>query len=357
MEIKEARLSNPFFSICIPQYNRTSYLIEALNVLSQQTFKNFEVCISDDRSTDGRSPELIDYLKQSGLSFVYKQQENNLRYDGNIRASIQLASGQYCFLHGNDDCLGANSTLQELHDKIQSNNCPAVIITNFEDWQTGIKHHRIRASELVGNGVEIAATHFRNVAFVTGVIIDRARAQSHHTDKWDGSEMYQMYIIARIIASGGDLLQLSDAYVRKDIQISGDSVDSYAAKPKLDPCPIVERKLPLLQIGSLIVDAIDPYLTPENRNKTIESIFQQLYQFTYPFWIFEYRRVQSWNYALGICLGMKPDNTFMTLEFSMISKVKLYALYLMGCGGGLIIPLQIFDVTVPFLYSLSKKKA
>jgi glycosyltransferase involved in cell wall biosynthesis len=68
MEIRETRLSNPFFSICIPQYNRTSYLIEALNVLSQQTFRNFKVCISDDRSTDGREQELIDYLKQSGCS-------------------------------------------------------------------------------------------------------------------------------------------------------------------------------------------------------------------------------------------------------------------------------------------------
>jgi glycosyltransferase involved in cell wall biosynthesis len=356
MEIRENYTSNLFFSICIPQYNRTCYLIEALKVLAQQTFKNFEVCISDDRSTDGREQELIDYLKQSGLSFVYKKQEKNLRYDGNIRATISLASGQYCFLHGNDDCLSSHTTLQELYDKIQAENCPAVIITNFEDWQTGSKHQRIPSSALVGNGVEVAVTHFRNVAFVTGVTIDRVMAQSYHTDKWDGSEMYQMYIFARAIASGGTLLELADSYVRKDIQILSEFVDSYATKPRLNPCPIVERKLPLIQIGPLIVDAIEPYLTSENRASTIERTFRQLYQFTYPFWILEYRRVQSWNYALGICLGIKPENTFMNLDFSMISKVKLYALYLTVCLSGMIIPIGLFDNIRPLLYSVSKSK-
>jgi glycosyltransferase involved in cell wall biosynthesis len=356
MEIRENYLSNPFFSVCIPQYNRTSYLIEALKVLAQQTFKNFEVCISDDRSTDGREQELIDYLKQSGLSFIYKKQEKNLRYDGNIRGSISLASGQYCFLHGNDDCLGSENTLKELYDKIQENELPTVTITNFEDWQTGNKHHRIRCSTLLGSSVKVAATHFRNVAFVTGVIIDRSIAQSHHTDKWDGSEMYQMYIFARAIASGGNLLELADSYVRKDIHISTESVDSYAAKPRLDPCPIIERKLPLIQIGPLIVDAIEPYLISENRNKIIEDIFWQLYQFTYPFWIFEYRRVQSWNYALGICLGIKPENTFSNLDFSIFNKIKLHSLYIFMCASSLTIPLQIFDNILPSLYAFSKKQ-
>ncbi|MDB9482187.1 glycosyltransferase, partial [Dolichospermum circinale CS-537/05] len=50
MEVRNQYIENPFFSICIPQYNRTSFLIEACKVLAQQTFKNFEVCISDDQS-------------------------------------------------------------------------------------------------------------------------------------------------------------------------------------------------------------------------------------------------------------------------------------------------------------------
>jgi len=70
VEVRQTRVERPFFSICIPQYNRTEFLIEACKSLAGQTFKNFEVCISDDCSTDGMEQELLDYLTTSGLSFV-----------------------------------------------------------------------------------------------------------------------------------------------------------------------------------------------------------------------------------------------------------------------------------------------
>ena len=57
MYIDNRTLENPTFSICIPQYNRTSFLLEALKTLNEQDFKDFEVCISDDCSTDGRESE------------------------------------------------------------------------------------------------------------------------------------------------------------------------------------------------------------------------------------------------------------------------------------------------------------
>ena len=356
MIIENRLIENPFFSICIPQYNRTSFLIEACKVLASQTFKEFEVCISDDKSNDGRQEQLIDYLKSSGLSFVYQRQEINLRYDGNIRASIALARGKYCFLHGNDDCLTSPNTLQDLYTEISKNKSLGVIIPNFQDWTTGEINRRIRQTQTYPAGVETAATHFRNVAFVTGVMLDRVKSQEFTTDKWDGSEMYQMYLMAKIIASGSELLELEMSPVRKDIQIKGESVDSYAKIEKLTPCPIVERKLPMCLIGQVVSDAIEPYLISETRNSTIEQIFRQLYQFTYPFWILEYRRVQSWNYALGICLGIKPRNTFMNLDFSIISKAKLYTLYLIVCVTGMIVPIKLFDNIRPLLYSVSKGK-
>jgi glycosyltransferase involved in cell wall biosynthesis len=353
MEVRNSTVTAPFFSICIPQYNRTSFLIEACKVLAQQTCQDFEICISDDQSTDGRAQELIDYLQQSGLSFIYKRQAQNQRYDGNIRASIDLAQGKYCLLHGNDDCLASETTLAQLAQAIQQNNFPAVITTNFEDWATGEQHRRIRAAKLIGSGAEVAVTHFRNVAFVTGVIIDRVKAQACATDRWDGSEMYQMYVMAKIIAEGGSLLELDTSVVRRDIQIPGESVDSYI-KPRLNPCPIIERKLPMGLIGLLVADAVAPSLSPSSKNTTIEKIFWQLYLFTYPYWIIEYRRVQSWNYAAGICLGINPKNTFLTADLDLFTKVKLYFLYLLMCVAGLLVPIAVYDRLKSSLYTLAK---
>src|SRR5438067_1165981 len=74
----------PVFSICIPQFNRTSFLIEACKSLVAQSFSSFEICISDDCSTDGREAELASFLLSSGLDFTYARQARNRRYDGNL---------------------------------------------------------------------------------------------------------------------------------------------------------------------------------------------------------------------------------------------------------------------------------
>src|SRR5271154_4674407 len=108
-------MDSPFFSICIPQYNRTSFLIEACRILENQTFRDFEICISDDCSPDGRGEELQAFLRASGLRFVYRLQETNVRYDANLRSALALASGQYCLLMGNDDCLASPQTLEQFH--------------------------------------------------------------------------------------------------------------------------------------------------------------------------------------------------------------------------------------------------
>ena len=45
-----------------------------------------------------------------------KRQERNQRYsDGNLRASIALAQGRYCWLMGNDDALASPDVLYDLH--------------------------------------------------------------------------------------------------------------------------------------------------------------------------------------------------------------------------------------------------
>src|SRR5437899_1674510 len=109
----------PAFSICIPQFNRTSFLIEACRSIAAQNFQSCEVCISDDASTDGRQEELLEFLEASPLAYVYHRQERNRRYDGNLRASIALSTGRYCFLLGNDDGLASTDTVAQVYSEIE----------------------------------------------------------------------------------------------------------------------------------------------------------------------------------------------------------------------------------------------
>ena len=127
----------PYFSICIPQYNRTSFLIEAVRALGRQTFRDFEICISDDRSTDGREQDLLAALRATGLPFVYRKREENGRYDANLRAAIDMSHGRYCYLLGNDDAPASSDELQLLHDDIEREGEVGVVIPNLKETPPG----------------------------------------------------------------------------------------------------------------------------------------------------------------------------------------------------------------------------
>jgi glycosyltransferase involved in cell wall biosynthesis len=354
MEVRNTPIETPFFSICIPQYNRTALLIEACKTLAEQTFNNFEVCISDDSSTDGKEEDLLTFLQQSGLSFIYRRQQQNIRYDGNLRASINLARGKYCFLLGNDDALASATTLQEIYIDMKNAGGIGAAITNFEDYRTGKEVRRVRKSGLLGAGPIVAANNYRNVSFVSGVILNGDRARALATSKWDDSEMYQMYLMSRLIAEGGQLLGIDRVAIRKDIRLVGEEVDGYTTKPRVKPCPIVERKHTFHLIGRLVVDAIAPYLDSSLRQTVSEKVLQQLILFTYPYWLVEYRRVQSWNYAAGICLGMKPRNFIGEIQLNLLRRLKLTLLYILVSILGLVIPVKLFDKLYSHLHTLAK---
>lgn len=346
----------PFFSICVPQYNRTRHLIEACKVLAAQKFSDFEVCISDDCSTDGMDRQLTEYLSGSGLAFVYKRQEKNLRYDGSIRASISLASGRYCVLFGNDDCLLSNDTLFDLHKKIVSHHYPAVVVTNYQDWKTGDVTKRVASTELIPGGVDVAVKYYRNVAFVSGVTISRERAVSLETDRWDGSEMYQMYLVASLLAEGGNLLNLEDIAVRKDIVIPGETVDSFVSN-KIPISKGFVLQLPIQKIGRLVSDAIAPHLKEASLYSANHRIFTQLYKFTYPLWIMQYKNAHGWLYSFRYVLSIRPSLTMKNVEVGYLTLVEIYSLYLVMSFLGLTVPFSVYKSLEKKLHSLAKSGA
>lgn len=356
MEVRQELVEKPFFSVCIPQYNRISFLIESCRSLAAQSFRDFEVCISDDCSPENREEELLEFLRQSGLSFVYKRQSTNLRYDANLRASIGLSKGEYCLLMGNDDALASSDTLQMIFDRIERFGPAGVVITNYRELGDGKVMRRIKQTGLLGSGPVAAANNYRNVSFVSGVVLDGARARALTTRKWDGSEMYQMYLTCRILSEGASLVGIDEVAVLKDIQVEGEGVDSYAQKPRLNPCPIVERRHTFHFLGRLVIDAIEPYLSQKVKQDVSEKVLQQLIVFTYPFWIFEFRRIQSWKYAAGVCLGMRPRNILEGVTLSRLRRVRIALLYALVSSVGLVAPVNLFRKLYPQLHALSKSR-
>ena len=91
---------NPKVSICVPTYNRKKYLKETLDSILAQTYKNYEIIVVDDGSTDGTE----DMIKQLGVPITYHWQENG----GDAAARnklIELARSKYISFIDSDDLL------------------------------------------------------------------------------------------------------------------------------------------------------------------------------------------------------------------------------------------------------------
>jgi glycosyltransferase involved in cell wall biosynthesis len=90
----------PKVSICIPTYNRKKYLKETLESILAQTYKDYEIIVVDDGSTDGTE----DMIKQLRVPITYQWQENG----GDAAARnklIELARGKYISFIDSDDLL------------------------------------------------------------------------------------------------------------------------------------------------------------------------------------------------------------------------------------------------------------
>jgi len=92
--------SAPIVSVCIPTYNRREYLEETLESVFAQTYKNYEIVVVDDGSTDGTE----EMIKQLGRGIRYHRQEN--AGDASARNKlIELTAGQYITFLDSDDLL------------------------------------------------------------------------------------------------------------------------------------------------------------------------------------------------------------------------------------------------------------
>jgi glycosyltransferase involved in cell wall biosynthesis len=98
---------NPVFSILIANYNNAKYLLDAINSVFAQTYKNWEIIIVDDGSTDN-SRELYKALENnSRIKIFYNSCNKGCAFTK--RRCIELASGEICGFLDPDDTISVDA--------------------------------------------------------------------------------------------------------------------------------------------------------------------------------------------------------------------------------------------------------
>jgi|25_taG_2_1085351.scaffolds.fasta_scaffold01073_7 glycosyltransferase involved in cell wall biosynthesis len=95
---------NSLVSICIPTFNGSKFLEEALVSIESQTYKNYEVVISDDASTDETLKIIQDFkVKASFPVYIYHHEPKGI--GANWNNCIRKANGEFIKFLFQDDVL------------------------------------------------------------------------------------------------------------------------------------------------------------------------------------------------------------------------------------------------------------
>ncbi len=115
----------PFFSVVIPTYNRREKVQNAIESVLAQDFKDYELIVVDDGSTDGT--ESVANLYNGKLRYIYQP---NSGVSSARNMGISLSNSPHIALLDSDD-IWHSSKLRRDREYIQSN--PAVLIHQSED--------------------------------------------------------------------------------------------------------------------------------------------------------------------------------------------------------------------------------
>ena len=97
--------STPFFSVIVPIYNRVFFINSGINMLLNQSFKDYEIILINDGSTDG-SAEICDEVAiHEKVIVIHKKNDGPglARNDG-----LDKARGKYICFFDIDDCVPAD---------------------------------------------------------------------------------------------------------------------------------------------------------------------------------------------------------------------------------------------------------
>lgn len=112
------------FSVLVPVYNVELYIRESIESILNQSFRNFELILVDDGSTDKSGLICDEYAETDNRIKVIHNYNHGLLYTR--RVAFAEAKGIYCVVVDSDDRIKSNA-LQVLYDYYQQYNSDCII--------------------------------------------------------------------------------------------------------------------------------------------------------------------------------------------------------------------------------------
>ena len=140
------------FSIIIPVYNSKKYLKECIDSILEQTYKNYEIILVDDGSTDGSEKICDEYTKtDKRIICVHKK---NAGTSAARNTGIKKASGKYVTFVDNDDYWNNSNALCDINNYLTQSKADVLMYdtnTYWENIDKLVEPNRVLKRDMVVN--------------------------------------------------------------------------------------------------------------------------------------------------------------------------------------------------------------
>jgi abequosyltransferase len=195
----------PFLSVCVPTYNRASFLRECLESVLESAagHPEVEILVVDNASTDD-TPALIAHFQQHYPQVRYHRHAANIGGENNFYAAAQLASGEYVWLLGDDDKLLPHAIPVALRYLEQGYD---FLISNFSVWTIDFSAIKLknmmplRYDTLFHDPNHLMASLGVQLAYISATIIKKALFLAPPRAEYDTYAEYGMAFMYAVYAS------------------------------------------------------------------------------------------------------------------------------------------------------------
>ncbi len=266
-------------SVIIPCYNCELYVEEAVRSIMNQTYKNLEILVINDGSTD-KTEDILLKLSKEDSRVKYIKNEENIRLIKTLNKGLSLANGEYIVRMDADD-ISLPTRIEKQVAFLEKNSSVAVLGTSIRCFGEGVKQHI--------SYQPLSDKEIRSKMFVASPF--------HHP-----TVIFNMNIIKK-----DDLFYDSIYYRAEDYGLWGELM-------KNDKYVFANLEEPLLNYR--VLSTSETSLSNKNlelKNKVLFDIYKSLFGF----YNYQIEDKQLWQYVYAV----NRDN------FSMINLDKLVSVY------------------------------
>lgn len=114
---------SPLISVIIPCYNVEKYITECLKSVIEQSYKNLEIIIVNDGSTDDTEREIEPFLQDTRIKYITKK---NQGASGARNTGLDHMNGQYVCFIDSDDIVHKDFISNLYNDLVETNSDVAI---------------------------------------------------------------------------------------------------------------------------------------------------------------------------------------------------------------------------------------